>query len=389
MKRILIAHYEKIILAVLLIVFAALLYYQVQVVQQVQNKEVDIKVNPVPKPSDYEPVDFAGDKKYRMENIFSDRLVIDLSADRAQNVTEMMAPYPLSECVYCHTLIPASCYPAVDSGKTGKCPACNKTLAAREKVDENELLGKADLNGNTIPDEWEKQFKLTDYKQDSDEDSDGFTLIQEYKAKTDPLDPKSHPKYLSMLYVSAIRRARITGLELVSVNTTKPDKKDWEASFKVVRNGSTRTEFVRINDKTFKNNNVDYSVIDIEMDEKTQEPIVYLQRVGKVERIVCNPKQAVYDPLPRVTFNNTLYSNRTFNVPVGSNFKLGTAKTGEELYKVVSADADTKSAVVETVDVEPAQSITVPAMPKDAAAARTTGGAAGAADDNSFLNPIK
>ena len=73
MKKILSAHYEKIILAVLLIVFAALLYYQVQVVQQVQNNNVDIIVNPVPKPSDYEPVDFAGDRKYRMENVFSER----------------------------------------------------------------------------------------------------------------------------------------------------------------------------------------------------------------------------------------------------------------------------------------------------------------------------
>ena len=97
MKKILSAHYEKIILAVLLIVFAALLYYQVQVVQQVQNKEVDIRVNPAPKPSDYEPIDFAGDKKYRMENVFSERLAIDLTADTNQNVTEMMAPYALAE----------------------------------------------------------------------------------------------------------------------------------------------------------------------------------------------------------------------------------------------------------------------------------------------------
>ena len=63
MNKILSAHYEKIILAVLLIVFAALLYYQVQVVQQVQNKEVAARVTPVQKPSDYEPVDFSGDRK--------------------------------------------------------------------------------------------------------------------------------------------------------------------------------------------------------------------------------------------------------------------------------------------------------------------------------------
>ena len=390
MKKILSAHYEKIILAVLLIVFAALLYYQVQVVQKVQNKEIDIVVNPVPKPSDYEPVDFSGDKKYRMENVFSDRLVIDLSADTAQSVTEMMAPYALSECVYCHTLIPAGSYPAIGQTKNGKCPACGKSLAPRVKVDQEALLGRADLNSNTIPDEWEKEMKITLFQADADEDSDGFTLVQEYRAKTDPLDPMSHPKYITQVFVSAIRQQRLTGLELVSVDTTKSDKKDWVATFNVVRNNSRRSEFVRIDERTFKNNNVDYSVIDMEIDEKTQEPVVYLQRVGKVERIVCNRKQPVYDPMPRVTFQNALF-DRTFTASVGANFKLGTAKTGEELYKVVSADSAKKTVVVESVGGATPETYTVQPVQASAAAASTAAKPASekADDGSSFLNPIK
>ena len=392
MKKILSAHYEKIILAVLLIVFAALLYYQVQVVQQIQNNKVTATVNPVQKPSDYEPVDFAGDRKYRMENVFSDRLTIDLAADTNQAVTEMMAPYALAECVFCHTLIPASAYPAIGQTENGKCPACGKALAPRLKVDEDELLGKADLNGNGIPDEWEKQYDLTLTQQDSDEDTDGFTLAQEYKAKTDPTDPLSHPKYISQLYVSAVRQQRINGLELVSVDDTKPDRKDWAITFNVMRNDRRRSEFVQMNVGTFKNNNVDYSVVDIGDDEKTQEHIVYIQRVGKIERIPCRVKQPVYDPSPRVTFLNTL-TGRTMTTSVGSNFKLGTAKTGEELYKVVSADSEAKTAVIETVDGETPVSITVPTAPKEAAAAASAQnantGAAGQKADDPFLNQIK
>ena len=391
MKKILSAHYEKIILAVLLIVFAALLYYQVQVVQQVQNKEVDIRVTPVERPSDYEPVDFAGDRKYRMENVFSERLVIDLASDTNQNVTEMMAPYALAECVFCHTLIPANCYPAIGQTKNGKCPACGKALAPRMKVDEDELLGKADLNANGIPDEWEKQYKLTDVGQDSDEDSDGFTLAQEYKAKTDPLDPISHPKYISMMYVSAVRQQRISGLELVSVDDTKPDRKNWAITFNVMRNDRRRSEFVQMNVGTFKNNNVDYSVVDIGDDEKTQEHIVYIQRVGKIERIPCRVKQPVYDPSPRVTFLNTL-TGRTMTTSVGSNFKLGTAKTGEELYKVVSADSEAKTAVVETAAGDAPVTITIPTAPKEAAPAASAQPATGTATQKAndpFLNQIK
>ena len=53
MKKFLYAHYEKIILAILLIVFTALLYYQLVFIQRAQNQEVSIKVNRVEPPSDY------------------------------------------------------------------------------------------------------------------------------------------------------------------------------------------------------------------------------------------------------------------------------------------------------------------------------------------------
>ena len=88
--------------------------------------------------------------------------------------------------------------------------------------------------------------------------------------------------------------------------------------------------------------------------------------VGKIERIPCRVKQPVYDPSPRVTFLNTL-TGRTMTTSVGSNFKLGTAKTGEELYKVVSADSEGKTAVIETVGGDAPVSITVPPAPKAAA----------------------
>ena len=150
---------------------------------------------------------------------------------------------------------------------------------------------------------------------------------------------------------------------------SQKDKKDWVATFNVVRNNRKRSEFVRINVGTFKNNNVDFSLVDIEVDDKTQEPIAYIQRVGKVERIACRPKQPVYDPMPRVRFLNALYS-RTFTSSVGSNFKLGTAKTGEELYNVISADPTAKTVVVES-DSETPETFTLQLAPKDVPAANT------------------
>ena len=377
MKKFLLAHYEKIILALLLIIFTALLYYQLMFIQRAQNQEVAIKVKPVQNPSDYQPIDFSADKKFRLETIFSEWNTVEVSEPSPEKA-QLMSPYPMAECVYCHSLIPANAFPAIGETKNGKCPACGKALAPRIKVDTDELLGKADQNGNGIPDEWEKEHNITasNSSAEFDEDSDGFTLIQEYKAKTNPTDPLSHPKYLSQVYVSAVSRQRFTGLELVSVDMTKKDKKDWTATFNVVRNNNRRSAFVQINVSTFTSNNVSFSVIDIEVDEKTQEPVVYIQRVGKVERIPCRVKQPVYDPAPRVRFLNALY-DRTFTSSVGATFKLGTAKTGEELYKVVSADPTTKEVVVETVSEDttvPGETFKILPVPKETAAdaAQTT-----------------
>ena len=349
MKKFLHAHYEKIILAALLIIFTALLYYQLMFIQRAQNLEVDTAVNIVEKPSDYQSIDFTGDRKFRMATIFSEWNQVEPS-ENSPTKTQLMAPYPMAECVYCHALIPSISYPAIGETKNGKCPACGKALAPRVKVETDELAGKADLNTNGIPDEWEKQYNLTleNTPADSDQDVDGFTLIQEYRAKTDPTDPLSHPKYLTQLYVSAVSRQRFNGLELVSVDTTKSDKKEWTATFNVLRNNNRRSAFVQINVSTFTSNNVSFSVVDIEMDDKTQEPIVYIQRVGKVERIACRPKQPVYDPSPRVRFHNSLY-DRNITSSVGASFTLGSDKTGKEVYRVVSADPTTKEVIVETV----------------------------------------
>ncbi|MBQ7730310.1 MAG: hypothetical protein IJT68_00580 [Lentisphaeria bacterium] len=366
MKKFLQAHYEKIILAALLIIFTALLYYQLMFIQRAQNKYVDAKVNPVQKPSDYESIDFSVGPKYKMETIFSDWNTV-ASVEDVANKTQMMAPYPMAECVFCHALIPANAYPAIGETKNGKCPACGKALAPRVKVEENELAGKADQNGNGIPDEWEKEQNISaEYTHpDSDEDNDGFSLIQEFKAKTDPTDAASHPKYITQVYVDAISQQRFTGLELVSVDMTKEDKKNWQATFNVVRNNRKRSEFVRIDVGTFKNNNVDFSVVDIEVDDKTQTPVVYIQRVGKVERIACRPKQPVYDPAPRVRFLNVLLG-RKFISSVGAEFSLGTDKTGKEVYKVVSADPVTKDVVVESVGDNP-ETIKIGLAPKETA----------------------
>ncbi|MEI6563367.1 MAG: Amuc_1099 family pilus-like system protein [bacterium] len=65
-----------------------------------------------------------------------------------------------------------------------------------------------DLNGNGVPDEWEKKHNVFAMGADEislDPDNDGFTSREEYEWGTDPGDPNSHPPYLAKVRVAEIK----------------------------------------------------------------------------------------------------------------------------------------------------------------------------------------
>ena len=242
-----------------------------------------------------------------------------------------------------------------------------KVILEKYPASSDELADKTDLNANGIPDEWEKKFKISDgfTASDSDEDSDGFSLLEEYKAGTDPTDPLSHPKYITRLYVSAVSRQRLMGLELISVaeNISYPS-----AVFKVTRDGRRRLEYVHVGDNdTFSYNNTTFHAVALEYERSADNPdrktpVVYIQRVGRDTRIPCRPHKAIYDTVLQVKSLDSL-NGRTITSSVGGTFKLGSKKTGEETYRIVSAELDTKIIVVESVGERP-ETFKIPPVPK-------------------------
>lgn len=269
--------------------------------------------------------------------------------------------------------------------------------AVLEKFPETsaELFARSDLNSNSVPDEWEREFKVSpDFiSSDSDEDADGFSLLQEYKAGTNPVDPLSHPKYITRIYVSSVNLKRITGLELLSVDgVSAPGVR--VVTFGTVRNGRKKTEIVRVG-SAFTHNSERFIVDEVDNRYSLSEPVVYIRHVGMSERIPCRLNQPVYLPMPRVRFLNAVDA-RTSVFPVGATFKLGSKKTGEETYKIVSADPDTKTAVVESVGDKPETFKILPA-PNDVPAVKNaakpapakTAASAKAPANNAVKPPVK
>jgi len=84
-----------------------------------------------------------------------------------------------------------------DVKATPKCPYCGEKQLEEQKI-------VLDADGDGLPDEWEKRYGFNPNDPSDaalDKDSDGFTNLEEYTAKTDPTDKNDHPDYLDSLKI--------------------------------------------------------------------------------------------------------------------------------------------------------------------------------------------
>lgn len=237
------------------------------------------------------------------------------------------------------------------------CPYCGEKQQEEKKA-------VLDADGDGLPDEWESRYGLNANEAsdaDGDADGDGFTNREEYAAKTDPTDAKSHPDYLDSL--SVVLPLKSTSMPFVLRKANKIPT-GWRCEFfdpvrkdDYGRKGATMTAVIgeEIADTGFvlkscamKTEKRTIKGSEQERNVDVSEAVVERKRDGKQIRLVVQEGKAV--KLESVDIQATLSyvrgAEKTFEVVPGSEIVLNGSK-----YKIAKIEAAGNGAKVTVVAV--------------------------------------
>ena len=361
-------HYEKVILAVLLLIFLLLLGFQIMVILRAKDIEIDtvLGVKP-PKPGYPRQVDFSK-PEFTEKKIFDSEKSHWISDPAKVGKNDVCQAYPIIRCPFGPHLIPVTDYPKNNAKNPGKCSYCGNEIKV---LITSLVVTEDDSDGDGIPDKDEIRWGLNPKDPKDavlDGDNDGFTNLEEFKAKTNPKDPKSRPSYAKKLYYEKIENEPL-GMWLSRFGSnamTEEDVNKWDIQIRYFRNMKRRNpRYTRVHDgkkvgetfvigkKTYiiDKVNKDFSVnpktkerinrssiVVYEYDPKTKQKIglPILAKIGEV-RDNNTVVEEMVDPRKRITFLFVVDRKR-FEQYVGEEFRLGDERRGEDVFVVQDAD---------------------------------------------------
>ncbi len=225
-----------------------------------------------------------------------------------------------------------------------KCPFCGKE---QPRTPDNPPPGY-DTDGDGMPDEWEVKYgfnKNDPADAELDFDNDGFSNLAEYKAGTDPTDPKSHPPFANLLRVKSIQSLKVpfiftalnkmpTGDLQMTFNVAKPRRTFWVKEGELI--GKTGWIALSSEEKSDKRKNeakgfvetVDISTVVVKRESDNKEVTLTINE-GRKDTDV---EATIVFPLDQTEYRA---------------IQGGTLKVREEVYRVVAVDKDAASVTVE------------------------------------------
>jgi hypothetical protein len=240
-----------------------------------------------------------------------------------------------------------------------ECPFCHTKQPALVKIE-------VDSDRDGLPNEWELQygFNPNDAKDAMlDTDGDGFTNLEEYEAKTDPRDPKSHPDYLD--FVSVRGTLKQTFLPFYFKQANPMPGNTFRLTFQRLdaksKYDSTLTakvgEPVKSQDGKYDSGYVakNYSIKEMEVPAYKGSKMMKKAKVGfvDVERTKDGKKLTLREGVAKIPVETQLditydrEGGKTFTIFTGAEFEIHGVK-----YKVKSLEAKNGKPVVTIQDME-------------------------------------
>lgn len=259
-------HYEKIILAALLLGFVLSLVYLLQMVESARKVTADDLKFTAPA-SRYEVQNFAEDR-YQIDTVLGKRAVWKNREDTSKQgfVSELAIPVKALRCenTECRKILPWS------MAKGRKCPFCQGEIGdPGDPPDYETQVAKLDTDGDGMPDRYETKMGLNPLDPsdaDKDQDNDGFSNLYEFLVKTDPTDSRSFPGLEKCLYLYRLTK-KVMPLMLNGVTQVDPkNKKTWDINLTI----NNMREAKMLGD-TFDIGKVKYQIVDVEYRTKDRQ----------------------------------------------------------------------------------------------------------------------
>lgn len=394
--KILKKHYEKFIFILMLLLFLVLFGFEFA---SAANPVEDTFRVPIPV-SDYPKSDNAvkfEEERYDMEKTFKNMVKPlvkpaieskntktpatdktgakdkkEPAVKEAENLgIDFLAPPILAKCPNGEHFIPITDFPLKEAElKQKKCSFCSSPLEhipPEQLAAANPEISTKDSDEDGIPDADEiKNGMNPNDKNDArqDFDNDGFTNLEEYRAKTDIKDPTSRDSYAKKLYVKEIKESPI-GLKIVRIQNDRDQKNTdkWVVQFDSVTRVK-RGKNIR-ESRNVKRGRVgreikkcgysmdDYVIEKIEPkfdDKKGQSEnisIVTLKRKSDGLLFVARNGEEFFDPRKEVTYEVVdlpLEKRKEIKVTVNQEFSIGNDSTGVDKFVTISATIRPKAA---------------------------------------------
>ena len=239
-----------------------------------------------------------------------------------------------------------------------KCPFCGMAQPELVKVE-------IDSDHDGLPNDWEIKygFNPNDSKDASaDSDGDGFSNLEEYEAKTDPKDPKSHPDYLDFVTVQGTFKQTFLPFYFKQANPMPGNT--FRLTFQRLgvksKYDSTLTakvgEAIKSSDGKFNSGYVakSYSVKDVEVPAYKGSKMMKKVKVGfvDVERVKDGKKLTLREGVSKIPVETQLDiayerdGGKTFTVFSGAEFEIHGSK-----YRVIKLESSGGKASVTIEDV--------------------------------------